>query len=695
MADPMVFETQKWLNATYGKVAGFEKAPLNGRTGWKTIYSLREALQHELGLKQLGEGFGDVTKNALAKVMPELKVGYKGKIVKLIKGAFWCKGISSGAFTEKYDTELEQAIKELQGDAGLKKDGRLTVNLMAAIFDMSAFVLVLGGDKKIRQMQQDLNARYSSELGVMPCDGIYQRDTNKALIYALQRTLGMPVDVANGNYGPGTIKKTPTVANETHGYIVKIIQYGLYVNGFYSGNFDESFNSAMDAGIIAFRKFMNLPPFTALADLTLIKGLLTSNGNTERDSDTCDASKQLTATDIANFKRFGFKIVGRYLTGSVGVGKDKRPKNLTVAEIKRIADGGLRLFPIYEDGGYEVEYFSGDQGVIDAQLALNAARKLGFPKGTTIYFAVDVDVQEGEIAAGIEPYISALVQMFTGSEYAVGLYGTRNVCLHGEKLGVKSSFVADMSYGWSGNLGFKMPKNWAFDQFAEYPIGGTPIDQDASSGRDQGVVITAFPKVVSPKAVLKDIGKTLNVAGLEFGKEVTVPLGPFAITVEVKTELEPKNGTIFTIENGKLSANISDKMFGDLGLEPVQSGLIMEKLDEVHFVSKISAGNVAFEHSVGPDGTLDITMTFNIQKYEDAYLEETLAVVFGLKVPPSKFPDLGLDPVTAEEPIPEAAAIVLIVAAIWILTGGLAFPAFIAFLVSLGVAKHSDKDNQS
>lgn len=41
---------------------------------------------------------------------------------------------------------------------------------------------------------------------------------------------------------------------------------------------------------------------------------------------------------------------------------------------------------------------------------------------------------------------------------------------------MKYSFVADMLYGWSGNLGFKMPKNWAFDQFVEYPIGGTPID---------------------------------------------------------------------------------------------------------------------------------------------------------------------------------------------------------------------------
>ncbi len=32
-----------------------------------------------------------------------------------------------------------------------------------------------------------------------------------------------------------------------------------------------------------------------------------------------------------------------------------------------------------------------------------------------------------------------------------------------------------------------MPSNWAFDQFVEYPIYGVSIDQDVSSGKDQGV----------------------------------------------------------------------------------------------------------------------------------------------------------------------------------------------------------------
>ncbi|MCR1890583.1 DUF1906 domain-containing protein [Ligilactobacillus murinus] len=655
MTDQKVLETQKWLNATYGNVTGFEKAPENGHTGWKTIYSLREALQHELGLSQLGEGFGDATKGALVHVITEVKPGYKGKIAKLIKGAFWCKGISSGEFDESYDADLDKAVKALQGYAGLPKDGILTVNLTAALFDMSAFVLVEGGDPNIRKMQQDLNARFSNELGVMPCDGIYQRDTNKALIYALQCTVGMSAEVANGNYGPGTVSLTPTVSSGTTGYIVQIIQYGLYVNGFYKGNFDGNFNDGVVSGIIEFRKFMNLPPFSAVADLTLIKGLLTSNGNTDRDSNTCDASTQLTKNDIANFKRFGFDIVGRYLTGTVGSGENERPKNLTISEIKRIAEGGLRLFPIYEDGGYTVEYFTSRQGVVDANIASQAARELGFPSGTTIYFAIDVDVQEGEIGSGIVPYITSLLKTLKYTEYEVGIYGTRNVCLHGEKLGVKKSFVADMSYGWSGNLGFKMPKNWAFDQFSEYPIGGTPIDQDASSGRDKGVVITDFPKGISRNEVLKKISKIVSAFGVEFGKKITISVGVLDVTLEAKAAVEPKDGAIFAIKNGKFdSASIDTWLKKTFGFSSEQADLFIQKCGEITFVTKIDVGNVIFENSIDPDGKLVASMTINIQKYEGQYLDESLALVFGLKLQLPNFPHLDLSSEVSVE-LPEVS----------------------------------------
>lgn len=85
--DERVKDVQVWLNQTYGKVSGFKKAPENGLTGWPTIYSLREGLQHELGITALAEGFGDSTKKALSAKIGDLKRGYHGNIIKLVKGA--------------------------------------------------------------------------------------------------------------------------------------------------------------------------------------------------------------------------------------------------------------------------------------------------------------------------------------------------------------------------------------------------------------------------------------------------------------------------------------------------------------------------------------------------------------------------------------------------------------------------------
>lgn len=445
-------------------------------------------LQHEIGISAIGEGFGDTTKNALAPVVGSLKLGYKGNIAQLIQGAFWCKGISPVDFNNEFTNNTLNAVKELQQDAGIAVDGIVTVNLLAALFDMSAFVLVAGGDKNVRQLQQWLNADYSLYIGIMPCDGIYQRETNVGLIYALQRAVGIPANVANGNFGDATnaALKSVSLAVGSTGLLVKIVKYGLYLNSMYGGDFSESFGANVATSIINFREFMKYPnENSGVADYTVIKGLVTSNGDTGRDSIALDTATQLTATDVKHFKDYGFSIVGRYLTGTVG--SNFVPKNLTTTEVKTIIDGGMRLFPIYEDGGYVENYFTASQGQQDGRTAISAALQLGLPAGTVIYFAVDVDFQEGDIEGTVIPYINAVQNILSGSIYKTGIYGTRNVCLHAEKSGINYSFVANMSYGWSGNLGFKMPDNWSFDQFVEYPIYGIDIDQGASSGRDKGV----------------------------------------------------------------------------------------------------------------------------------------------------------------------------------------------------------------
>lgn len=640
--DERVKEVQVWLNKTYKGVNGFEKAPENGRTGWATIYSLREALQHELGISTLGQGFGDMTKSALKNKIGSLVEGYSGNIVKLIKGAFWCKGISPTDFTSKFNDNLTSAIKELQNDAGVTVSGKLTVNLMAALFDMSAFVLIEGqGKSGVRSMQRYLNGKYSDELGILPCDGIYQRATNTALIFALQKAIG--IAGANGNYGPGTIAATPTVSQGANGEVVRIIQYGLYVNGFYDGSCDGNYTSEVSNAVVALRKFMNLPPFTGTSDLTVIKGLLTSNGNTNRDSIALDTSTQLTSKDVTNFKNYGFSIVGRYLTGSVGAGASKRDKYLTAAEIKRITDAGLAIYPIYEDGGYEIEYFSRIQGYRDGIKAVNQASKLGFPAGATIYFAVDVDIQDGDIDGTVVPYMEGVVSALASSRYNPGIYGTRNVCLHGEKVGMKYSFVADMSYGWSGNLGFKMPKNWAFDQFVEYPIGGTPIDQVAASGKDSGTKYFSpgTENTISVSDALDNIRKNLgNKFAVDLNKTITISNGPALKVTLTATDSFSEVGSspVFTISNGKLnSANITNWLANTYGLKPEKLGIVVNGAGTLVESSKITAGNISVKVSANSNDEYKLSFICNVIKEEDKLLDNELSLIIDMTIKPLPF----------------------------------------------------------
>ena len=60
------------------------------------------------------------------------------------------------------------------------------------------------------------------------------------------------------------------------------------------------------------------------------------------------------------------------------------------------------------------------------------------------------------------------------NKYGIGVQGSRNICQKVCSLTkAESSFVADMSTGYSGNLGYSMPNNWAFEQFHEYSILGS------------------------------------------------------------------------------------------------------------------------------------------------------------------------------------------------------------------------------
>ena len=494
--DIWVLKTQQWLNKTYTGKYGYNTIEENGQTGWDTIYALLRALQIEEGIAEPADNFGPSTERLFVNLKKQDPDEEPKNTIYILQGALWCKGYSPGGLTGNFFDGTESAVKKFQTDAGIEADGIVTAMIMKALLNMDAFVLVNNGDPNIRNIQQSLNHDYNEYFGLMPCDGHYSRDTNKALIYALQAEEGMDTNTANRYFSVGTTANCPTLSlNDSRTNFVRILQWSLYCNGYYDkdGIFDELFDGIFDSNlenyVKEFQKFVALP-VTGIADMPTIKSLLSSSGDTNRKGTACDCATPITTETAQLLKKNGYKYVGRYITGTT--------KKLTAEEISIIYDAGLRIFPIYQTTANEVSYFSPEQGRLDASSAIRNAIEFKFQSNTTIYFAVDFDAYDYQVTENILPYFKAIYEAFQKNGiahhmYKIGIYGARNICNRVREAGYSvSSFVSDMSTGFSGNLGFSLPVDWAFDQISTITLTDEEsgvqieIDNDIASEKDIG-----------------------------------------------------------------------------------------------------------------------------------------------------------------------------------------------------------------
>ena len=495
--DEMVEAAQIWYNSNYAGRYGLEAVEVTGRTGHTIVNALISALQVELGITEPTGNFGPMTTRLCPTIYPSGSLP-NTNIMKILQYGLYCKGYSAGTVDGRFNSTTLASIKKLQADAGLTVTGVVTPMIFKAVLSTDALVLVSGGDPQIRAIQQYLNGNYYEYIGVKPCDGIYSRDTNKALIYALQKEEGLSPEEATGSFRDYTTNNCPTVTKgDTNSNIVRILQFGLYVNGYHPGNFDGNYTEDVASAVAEFNRFMCLSGDGNSANVTTIKGLLTSCGDTDdtrRPGNACDTSSVLNQTKINQIKSKGYTYVGRYLSGTVkDASGNKVSKALTKDEATLILNNGLSIIPIYQEGYPEKDRYTALSGTADAFKAVMSAYILGIPKGSTIYFAVDYDVQAADINSNIKPYFNAVNERIKalGYYYQVGIYAPRHVCtLMAEAGYTKSSYVSDMSTGYCYNMGFKMPSNWAFDQIAEDT--NLNLDKVIASGRDKAVTYLSY-----------------------------------------------------------------------------------------------------------------------------------------------------------------------------------------------------------
>lgn len=496
--DEWVLEAQRWVNRTYGGYAGFVRAPETGRTGWSTMFALTRALQIELGLSgsQLSDTFGPTTLSLLTSRFGDIGPGKPANVVRIVQCGLYCKGYWGEELLGEYGVVTGDSVQQLRENMGFT-DGRRTLapKEFKALLTMDAYVVVEQGSAAVRAVQQWMNRTYYAQpwFFIVPCDGHGSRDVQKALIYALQTELG--VSGANGTYGPGTraavrarAPLTVGSADTGSGKHVRLFQAAMTFNR-YEVAFDGVYSSAVADQVRSFQAFVALP-VNGAGDYQTWSSLLVSNGDPDRRGTACDCVSEVTPARAAALRAAGYGVVGRYLSNVPGSSLDKR---IRPGELAAIFGAGLRVFPIYQTYGGSADYFNAGQGAADASAAVAAATGYGFHRGATIYFAVDYDALGADITDNVIPHFRAVrtAMGHYGNPYRIGVYGARNVCsrLLDEGL-VTTSFVSDMSTGFSGNLGYPMPRNWAFDQISTISVGsGTgaiEIDNNIYSGLDVG-----------------------------------------------------------------------------------------------------------------------------------------------------------------------------------------------------------------
>lgn len=505
--DAKVLEAQQWVNATYGSVTGYTRAPEDGRTGWSTMNALIMGLQHELGISPVVASFGPGTMSRL-QAIGDIGFGWNqnSNIVRIIQHGLFCKGYWGANGYGEYGAVTTEAVKAMRLDMGLPDGGigtaggQTTPGIFKCVLNMDAYIKVAGGTDDIRSIQRWLNGRYwqKSAFSIGPCDGIYSRDVQKALMTGLQYELG--IAAPNGNFGPATqaALRTKNLGQGDSGVLVEMFSAACVFNSpVPSGTSDTgtptTWRSSYDATLVefvkAFQKFSRLAE-SGRSDYQTWAQLLVSMGDADRPATGSDTRFEITASRAKYLRDNLYEVVGRYLYDPPGSTLDKEIKP---GELKTIFDAGLKVFPIYQDNARQLSDFTYSTGYMHALNAHTLAVGYGFNRGTTIYFAVDYDATQEEIDSAIVPYFHGVAAglAYNGKRYIHGVYGSRNVCANVTKrTAARYSFVSGMSWGFSGNLGFPLPANWSYNQIKEFQVtNGSDVfdlDRDVVSGADPG-----------------------------------------------------------------------------------------------------------------------------------------------------------------------------------------------------------------
>lgn len=139
---------------------------------------------------------------------------------------------------------------------------------------------------------------------------------------------------------------------------------------------------------------------------------------------------------------------------------------LSRTEAVAISAAGMRIATVWETRADTPGHFSFATGVDDGAEAFRQAVSVGQPPGSVIFFAVDYDASEADVAGGITDYFKGIEKAAAtvGAKYKIGVYGSGRVIQSLKAAGLASAGWLSMATGWAGRRPILEDGTWDISQ---------------------------------------------------------------------------------------------------------------------------------------------------------------------------------------------------------------------------------------
>ena len=142
------------------------------------------------------------------------------------------------------------------------------------------------------------------------------------------------------------------------------------------------------------------------------------------------STNRRTTAHLACLRAGGTDFIVRYYSATT----TQPEKRLTLSEAQAISAANMAIVACYEDRPTDPSYFTNSRGHLDALNAYHTATEMLQPKDSAIYFTVDYDATQSQIAQPISDYFRGVQRGFTDAAqggaplYKIGVYGSGACC---------------------------------------------------------------------------------------------------------------------------------------------------------------------------------------------------------------------------------------------------------------------------